>query len=314
MNNEKIVKYLNEINNLPLVTGFEGLFLDEFQTILKSFGVETNKVGLNLVHINSDSNIVFLAHYDEIGFVVDNKYDKDLYRTIPMGLISWERGYGKIFQTLYENQIIYGVGSSPMPHTQPEEIRLFIELFEEIDLPPLWPFVFENKIILKNNKIYSRALDNRANVALLLELANNYQLNFILTHGEEQGTTRLEKTLEYVENKIEDPLYVVLDVIFSNSDQHASYGIDEGKLGYISIEGGGKGNKAPEQLISLAKKIADLEIETKSKYEVTDATTLYRMKRDSIAIVYGVRYLHSSLESLDLNTYKLAKDKIAKLL
>lgn len=307
------LEYLKSINELPLVTGFEHLFLDKLIDKIKSFDIEVSKLDLNIIHLNSDSNIVFLAHYDEIGFVVDNRYDKYLYRTLPMGLISWERGYGKVFQSIFEDRIIYGIGSSPMPHTKPDDERLFIELFEDLDLPPLWPFVFENRIIKSTNRLYSRALDNRANVVLLLELAKQYNINFILTHGEEQGTTRLTKTLDFIEKRIENPIYIVLDVIFSKSDQHAGYGIEENKLGYIAIEGGGTGNIATDDHVNLVKNITDIEVITKSKYEVTDATTLYRMGRKSIALVYGVRYLHSSLECLNLDTYKLAKTRLSKL-
>lgn len=308
------IEYLKEINSLPLVTGFEHLFIDKLIEKIKGFGIDVERSDLNILHLGSDSNIVFLAHYDEIGFVVDNRYDSYLYRTIPMGLISWERGYGKVFQSIFDNRVIYGVGSSPMPHTKPDDDRLFIELFEDIDLPPLWPFVFENRVIKMTKRLYSRALDNRANVVLLLELASKHQINFILTHGEEQGTTRLKKTLDLVEKKIDNPVYIVLDVIFSKSDQHAGYGIDENKLGYIAIEGGGIGNIAPKSYVELVKMFADEEIITKSRYEVTDATTLYRMGKQAISVVYGVRYLHSSLECLNLDTYQIVKNKIVSLL
>ncbi|MEM0382889.1 MAG: hypothetical protein QXD88_01230 [Candidatus Anstonellales archaeon] len=312
-----MIEYLKRINDLPLVTGFEGLFIDRFASMIgRDFGIAVEKSGLNLVHLSSTkSNIVFLAHYDEIGFVVDNRYARDIYRTIPMGLISPENGYGKVFQTLYNDKRIMAIGSSPMPHTDSSERRLFLEILEEVDLPPLWPFTFENRVILSGDKLFSRALDNRANVILLLELARELDINFILTHGEEQGTTRLEETIRYVKSRINNPNFIVLDVIYSTSDQHAdSIGIDENRLGYIPVEGGGRGNIAPENLQELVRRIADTKIETRSKYEVTDATTLYRMGERAISIVYGVRYLHSSLECINLNTYRYAKESILKLL
>ncbi|MCX8154373.1 MAG: hypothetical protein N3C61_00895 [Candidatus Micrarchaeota archaeon] len=305
------LELLRKINDLPLVTGFEHLHVDRLVDIILDYGLDVELSGLNIVHLASDSNIVFLAHYDEIGFVVDNKYSKYLYRTIPMGLISWEMGYGKMFQTMIDGKIVKAVGSSPMPHTETDERRLFLEILDDVDIPSMWPFVFENRIIRIGDRLYSRALDNRASVVLLLEMARDMKVNFILTHGEEQGTTRLDRTLEYVESRLKDPKYIVLDVMYSSDDQHAPFGL-ENKIGYVAVEGGGRGNVAPGYLIELAKRVCDTEIKTKSKYEVTDATTLYRLGRESISILYGVRYLHSSLECIELKNYELLKERLKR--
>ncbi len=297
----RALEILQKIGDLPLVSGFEQYFIDDFLSLINSFGVNAVKSGLNILSLNnSKSNIVFVSHYDEIGFVVDNRYRNDLYRTIPMGLITWERGYGKVFQTKFKGKIIKAVGSSPLPHSEVEEKRLFLELEEEIELPPLWPFTFENRTIKTKKMFYSKSLDNRVACSSLIESSLSKPINFVLLHGEEQGTTRLKETLEYIEERIENPFFIVIDAAFSSKDEHYK-GIEEPKIAYIKEEGGGYGNIAPDNLVRNIKKYVDSELKTNSRAEVTDATTLYRYGKSAISVVYPVRYLHSSLEGVSLD-------------
>ncbi len=320
MNNylESFKKLLIEIGNYPLVTGFEHLFVDELLKIARRNYKKAKRIGLNILNISEGelSNLVLISHYDEVGFVVDNQYAKNLYRTIPFGLMSWERGYGKVFQTHFKGRIIKAIGSSPLPHSSSEENRLFLELEEEIDLPPLYPFTFENKLIEFKDRIFTKSLDDRAGVVSILLLAKELGFSFILSHGEEQGTTRFLESLEFIEEKVENPLYIILDSFPSKEDEHYKgivNALGKGEIGFAGVEGKGLGNIAPKELIELLREIGCKEIKTSSRWEVTDATTLYRLGRKAIAMGYPLKYLHSSLECIYKETILNIKQKLEEL-
>ncbi len=313
--NDNELMLLGMLGDLPLVSGFEQLFIDEVKDIIEDYlGFKIEMEGNNLYYLpKKPSNKVFLAHYDEIGFIVDNQYSPRLYRTIPIGLMEPSRAYGKPMQTLLDGEIIIGIGSSPLPHEDPEEKRLFLEFGEDIEIPPMWPFTFENRIVVSEDYVYSKALDNRAGVIALLSVAKKHKIPFILTHGEEQGFSRFRPVLEIFEDKIRDPKYIVIDSFTSKDDIHIRDGLSENQLGYISHEGAGTGNIASKDMIKMMKKLVDSDVETHSKYEVTDATALYRLGRESIALGYPLKYLHSSFEALHRPTFEKLKKTIEKL-
>ena len=305
-----MIDLLQKINELPLVTGFEHHFVNDLQLIVESY-TEKKFINIdnNLLHIGK-GNIVYVAHYDEIGFIIDNHYHKNIYRTIPMGLTSWQYGYGRVYQTIYKNEKIYAIGSSPMPHAKPADERLFLEVLYDQELPALWPFSFENKMVKTNLGLYTKSLDDKAGVVAILEILKEKDISVLLTAGEEQGTTRLENTIKYISSKINNPSYIIIDATFSSEDYHVESGIPDGEIGYTAIEGGGVGNKAPKELIDYVKKFTDIEIKTTTRYEVTDATTFWRRGAKAISIQYSLKYLHSPLEYISFKTYEKIKSII----
>ncbi len=307
--NKDEINLLEKINDLPLVSGFEKHYIKEFKEIVEKYiGKKVKVIDDNIV-FKSNKDVVFVAHYDEIGFIVDNQYSKRLYRTLPIGLISYERGYGKIFQTKLNGKTIKAIGSSVLPHEETDEKRLFLEFLEDVEIPPLWPFTFEKRVIESKDYIYSRALDNRAGVIALLSLAKNHNISFVLSAGEEQGTNRFSNLISY----FGDINYVVVDSFTAFDDVHINSGLKENEIGYIPIEGAGVGNIAPKDLLEKVRKKLDKEIKTHSKYEVTDATSFYRLNAKSIAIGYPLKYLHSSFEILNKKTFIRLKEKIITL-
>ena len=315
MNGDEI-KLLEELGNFPMVSGYEEPFLERFKGVVDRYlGKSTKLIDNNILYIPKSpiSNLVFFAHFDEIGFIVDNQYSPTLYRTIPVGLIEPSKAYGKIMQTYFEGKIVKAIGSSPLPHEKPSEERLFLELFEDLEIPPKWPFTFENRVFYNERYIYSKALDDRAGVIALLSVARKYKIPFVLSSGEEQGFSRFRGVLEFFEDKLKDPSYIIVDSFTSKDDVHIMEGLTENQLGYIAVEGNGAGNVAPKSLVKLVKPFVDLEIPTNSKFEVTDATALYRLGRPAISIGYPLKYLHSSFEILPRAIFDKLKRTIVKI-
>ncbi len=314
--NGKELKVLEELGNLPMVSGYEEPFLGEFKDIVDEYlGKSTLIIDNNIVYLPKSplSNLVFFAHLDEIGFIVDNQYSPTLYRTIPVGLIEPSKGYGKVMQTNLGGRIVKAIGSSPLPHEKPSEDRLFLELFEDIEIPPKWPFTYENRVFFNENYVYSKALDDRAGVIALLSVARKYKIPFVLSSGEEQGFSRFRGVLEFFEDRLKDPSYIIVDSFTSKEDVHIMEGLSENQLGYIAVEGDGVGNMAPKSLVKLVKPYVDVEITTHSKFEVTDATALYRLGRPAISIGYPLKYLHSSFEVLPRLIFDRLKKTIVKI-
>ncbi len=307
---DEFEEFLKKVNPLPLVTGFEEHFVEDFRKIVQEYLPEHEVIveEKNVIALGT-GDIALSAHYDEIGFVITNQYRDDLYRTLPFGLVSFENGYGKVFQTQYQGRIIKGVGSSPMPHLDTGEKRLFLDMFEPVELPAMWPFTFEDRVINTGDKLYSKAIDDRGGVFLALKLAKKYGLSVLLMAGEEEGTTRLEQSLKKLPNT-----FIEIDAMFSTQDEHApESALNENELGFVAVEGAGKGNKAPDFLVKITEKYGK-EVKTQSKYEVTDATTLYRKGKQAIALVFPLRYLHSSLECISKQSLLSSYSKIDAIL
>ncbi len=295
------------LNNVPLVSGYERNFYDSFLELLKAELPEREIIveGSNFIVLpekEGKCDTILVAHYDQVGLVVDAQYNQKLYRAKKIGLLNPSSVYGKVLQSVVDGKIIRAVASSPPPHVKAEESRIFLELEEPIELAPFWPFSFENRMIKTQSSIFSPALDNRIGVICSIQCAKNYGTGLLLTAGEETGTTRLLPSLENIERVVTNPKYIVVDATFSKSDPTCNGYLGDGSVAFISIEGGGSGNIAPQNLVGKMKNLALKEIKTEEKDATTDATTFYRLGREAVAVVYPISYMHSSMEKIEIAT------------
>ncbi|NPA22221.1 MAG: hypothetical protein GXN92_01410 [Candidatus Micrarchaeota archaeon] len=295
------MELLKKINDIVLVSGYEHHFLDSLRELAQEYtGVQPKVIGKNLF-FPGESERILVAHYDEIGYIVDAHFYDNLYRAKPRGMI--KQGPGMIFESYYKGEKIEAYAASPLPHRPMEGQPLYFEIFYPEELPEQWPFHYKNQLIIKGDIIFSKTLDNHAGVYTLLNLAKK-GYSVLLTHGEEEGFTRLQATLDYISQHYSNPQYIVVDAFPSNKDIYAGYSPEEESLGYIAVEGGGTGNVAPQELVELVKRYIPREIATQSKDEITDATTFYRRGVPAISIGYPVKYLHSALESTRISHLK----------
>lgn len=265
---------------IPTVTTQEEIFLDRFTDLIPS---EFQVWKKNII-IRGRSKYVFVAHYDNIGIVLEDYMGNGEYQYSTRGL------FGKIgiemFYSLYRDRELSGIVDGS---------RVYIPISEE--LPALYPMQFYPRVEIGKNRMAAPYFDNKLSVSILLDLLKETEVNIVLTAGEEQGTTRLEGLNRIFPNKE----FISVDAT-SAKNPIDDRGISE--ISYRAVEGAGTGNIAPKNLVEMIRKYISKEAISYSIHQISDATTLYRYGLKAINISYPVRYLHSPSEVIDLNIVK----------
>ncbi len=313
---EKTLEILSELNEIPLISSREEIFFPELEKKVKSWlpnytvlNIENNL--LVFPKIKKVENLLF-AHVDEIGFLVKRQIGENSYELQTSGLVNVQAAHGIKVQTFFKGKKYAGFIGNLLPHSGQTSDILVVEFTENISLPPLWPIQFANEPIF-TDYLFSKTMDNHIGAASLISTAMKRDIAFVLTSGEEEGTQRLRTLMKVVREHFEYENIIVVDSCPSNQDPYYKEKtmIDEGKMGIIPIEGGGKGNIAPNNLIEKVKSVLEKSnirfniIETHFPDEITDATNLSKIGLEAIAIGYPLRYLHNPVEVANKQTLEV---------
>lgn len=312
---EKSLEIMDDINGLPIVSSKEDIFIPELEKKLKKWlpNYSIKNIDDNLLvfpNVKTTENLL-LAHVDEIGFLIKRQISENTYELITVGLVDKLAAHGSKVQTIFNNKEYIGIIGNVLPHSGKSSEKLIVEFSENVNLPPLWPIQFINDPVF-DEYIMSKTLDNRLGIASIINTAIKKNVTFVLTVGEEEGTQRLRNLMKIIPDYFDYNDVIVIDAAPSNQDVYYEEKtmINEGDLGFIAVEGGGKGNVAPERLIEKTKsfiKKSNIKmnlIETHFTDEITDATNLYKMGFESISVCYPVRYLHNSFEVANKETVR----------
>ena len=277
----KKLNLLYELLKFPIVSSLERYSIKHFVKILP---FDTKIIEDNIIY-DTKSKIVLVAHYDRIGIALED-YLNGFYLYRKIGMI--DHLDGKIVLG-YKN--VYGI-------VRKDRVEIDKHLAKN------YPMVVYREPILYGDNLYSYGIDNRFGVYAVLSIAKKFNISFVLTAGEETGTTRLEKTIGCLGERY----FITIDACYSTDDPH-NY-IAEDDICYRAIEGGGKGNIAPAELV---KMMNIKEKHTWSENQISDATTFYRYGAKAINICYPVRYLHG-LEQTKLSYLKKMENTIKSLI
>ena len=307
----KFLEILKEINDIPLVSSREEIFIPKLQDKLTQWlpDYKIQNIDNNLVVIpNTNVNNLLISHVDEIGFLIKRQINENTYELQTCGLLN--KSHGTKVQTLKDEKKYTGIIGNILPHSGETIDKLVVEFSENVNLPPMWPVQFINEPVF-GNYVLSKTLDNHCAAASLINVALQKNIAFILTTGEEEGTQRLIYLMKNLPVEYDDT--IVIDAAPSNQDSYYKEKtmIDEGNLGIMPEEGAGNGNKAPSELIEKIKNYATQNniklntIETRYPDEITDATNLYKIGIKCISVCYPIRYLHNSMEVMNIETIKI---------
>lgn len=282
-----MLELLDRLVKIPTVTTREEKFLNLFLDNLEEYELYGKNI---LVRRRGDWFLV--AHYDNIGFVLEDYLGDGKYMYSTRGLVNIKEG---LVKSILDGKEIIGILRQDV---------LELDYYDELE--ELYPFVYYNNLWITKEKIVGPNLDNKVGVALIIDIVQNYDINVLLLAGEEQGTTRLGKIArEFKEGK-----FICIDGTSQNSPIDTK-GIS--KISYRSIEGAGTGNRAPEDMVKKVEKYMD-DAETYSEYQISDATTFYRYGMKAINISYPIRYLHSPNEVVYLDNIFELRDILIKII
>lgn len=187
-----IKENLRELTHLNGVSSQEDSVIDYVFDYFKKFNsdVEIDKIGNVISHYSCDvpnaKKLIVFAHTDEIGMIVRKIESNGFIRFERVGGVSTQILPGTVVQLLVESKIIKGVIGTPAHHfiaqsqkeTIPSVQQMYIDigsfskeevLNKGIDVGTM--IVFDQNWFENDDVIFSKAIDNRVGISVLLGLA-----------------------------------------------------------------------------------------------------------------------------------------------
>lgn len=277
---------------------------------------------------NSDYTLMLDAHIDQIAMLVTDVDDNGFLTVAKSGGIDI-RTLPSRRVTVHSKEKITAVFCSTPPHLSSGEIeyndisaiKLDTALGKKAkDIVSIGDYVtFSAKPCeLMGNRVSGRSFDNRASVALIIEVAKRlkdkelpFNIAFVLSDSEELGL-RGTRTATY---KVEPNEAIVLDVSFGDG-----IGISEndcGKLGEGAMIGVSPAldRKISQKLINIAKeKEIPYQIEAMGAKSGTNAdmVSVSREGVRTVTLSIPLRNMHTEVEVLDLSDLETACDLICE--
>ena len=331
-----IKDFLFEICSNQFVSGFEY----SNSHILKKYfepytdSLDRDKIGSYIFKSNgtNDTKIMLAAHIDEIGLMITSILDGGYLRFTSVGGINAASLVAQDV-TVYGKENIFGVIGIKPPHVTSDEERkkpiktedLFIDtgyskeyLEKTVNIGDI-AVIKREPVSLSGNVISAKALDDRACVAVMLEtakelkkLSHKSNIYYTATSQEETGC-RGSKTSGYM---INPDIAIVLDVGFGMTPDMPPETASLGKGPVVAI-GGRLNPMLTKKFIAVCK-----EYNYKIQYEAvpgasgTDTESL-QINREGIPCILlsiPLRYMHTSVETVDIEDIKNAGRAIARFI
>ena len=333
MNNLNILKQLSEAFG---PSGFEeeinAIISNEFKS-LKSFTRTEDGLGSVIFSNNTKSSlpvISFVAHMDEIGYIVKYIDDRGFIKVQNLGGWLSQSMINQRWVIRTENKDIIGISGIKTIHVMTPEDRksfhktnneLFIDVGAtnksdaiKIGIKPGNPIAPYSKVIeLNNDRLLGKAWDDRIGCAMLIDLAKRvdditlpYNINFVFTTQEEIGL-RGAMTTAYITNS---DICINLEVGVAGDFPYMTKDEAQEELGLgPSIFLHDSSMLPDKNLQNYIERIAsdngiNLQYEVLAGYGEDGA--MYQKSRKGIpAINLGIptRYLHCHNSVIDLNDY-----------
>ncbi len=177
--------------------------LDIAEEFLSSFSNITRGENSIIAQIDKGANtsLILDAHIDEVGFIIKAVDKKGFLIAAPVGSVDGRILPAIPVQVLTDSGKISGIFTSIPPHLAKDEAvpsldNCYIDVGQNAALVSIGDFaVYDtNPLMLKNNRITSKSLDDRAGVAAVLWAAKkiaeancNKNVTVVISGGEELG-------------------------------------------------------------------------------------------------------------------------------
>ena len=329
-------EFLFDVCSNHFVSGFEHINGDILTKYFKPYTdtLEKDKLGSYIFKRTGtrDTKIMLAAHVDEIGLMITKILEGGFLSFTTVGGINPASLVAQDV-TIYGKENIFGVIGIKPPHitseeerTKPHKIKdLFIDTgYTKEKLESLVKIgdiatVNREPLSLQGNVISAKAFDDRACVAVLLETAKELSkishksnVYFTATAQEETGM-RGATTSSY---KIAPDIGIVLDVGFGKTPDMPPDAPELGK-GPIVAYGGRMNAKLTKKFVETCKKYDyPLQHEAVPARTGTDTEAL-QISRDGIPCILlsiPLRYMHTSVETIDLYDVEITGKAIARFI
>lgn len=186
---------LKELTSLNGVSSQEDAVIEYVYSYFKKFNenVEVDKIGNVISHYKcsdkSAKKLIIFAHTDEIGMIVRKIDDDGFIRFERIGGVSTQILPGTVVKLLAKDKPIKGVIGTPAHHfisqsqkeTIPNTYQMYIDIGAfskdeviELGIDVGTMIVFDQNWFENNGVVFSKAIDNRVGVSILLELAERF--------------------------------------------------------------------------------------------------------------------------------------------
>lgn len=350
MGMENVISTLKTLDNIIGISGdeaevalalkseMEGLYDEYFEDVLgNQYFIKYGK--------NRDKKLVFAAHMDEIGFIINRIEKNGICRFLPIGHHDAKNVVNQEMTIICdgEKKITGVTGAKPVHLISDSNSQsalsiedLFVDLgtFSEKETRALG--VSEGSLMTYNRKgtllngstIYSgKSVDDRAGLTAIIEAMKTLKDEVLENTVIAVGTCQEEVGMKSggpVANRLNPEVFIAVDVSFAGgipgySDEEAVCIMGNGPVVtyYDWNPDTGVGNIVPRKLINKIEQIAGKHNISLQK-EIclnggTDAATAAIANRGCLAGIIGIpeRYMHTAVGTVDLNDIKSTAKLIA---
>lgn len=340
---DRIRELLEKFSNASGISGYESQVAALLEKELSGLvdKIEFDKLG-NLIGIRSGKSpsVMIAAHMDEIGFMTKYLDDHGFIRFIKVGGWHDQMILGQRVVIHTPKGPIRGVIGSKPPHAMTEEERqkliksedMFIDIgasskqqAEELGIRPGLPVTLDIEFKpLSRNRVCGKAFDNRAGIVMMIEALRRtqaqVQIYCVGTVQEEVGL-KGARTSAYALNP---DLGIAAEISYSGDHpgiEKKESSVELGKGPVITVmDAEGRGIITPQSVLRWLMETAQRN-QIPYQLEVirggtTDASAIF-LTRAGIpagAISVPTRYIHSSVEVLDLVDLDRCAELIARAL
>lgn len=321
-----LIKKLKDLTAIPGISGYEDAVKDQLKKWIGNYtDFKEDRIGNLIVEVGDGrERIVFLAHIDEIGFIITGVTENGDLSFRKVGGIDDRLIYGRHVDVITETGKIDGVIGSIPPHLNVENksgvvpwYQLTIDVGAEnrdevydLGIKPLDFAVFKKHFATLNKKLVScRSLDDRFGAVVLLEIIkraaegelgefSDRKLVFAFTVQEENGL----KGAKFVANTYSPEYAIAID----------SFGCCSFLTGDVRFGKGPVIRAVDNSAIYSRRLIRKLtEIADKAKIPVQIGTTgggtdssAFEHKSQIATLSVPIKYLHSEVEMIHLDDMK----------
>jgi len=321
------IRVLKDLIDTFGISGFEGPIREKIKELSPQAEFEEDEVGNLSTTIGSGGRqIAFMAHMDELGFLISYVEKNGYLRFKPIG--GWDvRGvYNRVVEILTDQGMVQGVIGLKPPHlSKKEEFEkvlswddLYIDIGVESDqeakergIVPILPARLKKDFTILNEKyVVTRALDDRVGCALNLLLLNEFlhhppqnTVTLVWTIQEETG---LRGAQAFSARNSFDEIYT-LDTVSAGNLPWGNFHQSPARTG------GGPVIRLADRkgVSSLRLRNFVKEVARKNKIEVqeivtggsTDAAAAFEAGLNSIPLCIPVKYTHSQVEMMSIADY-----------
>lgn len=321
------IQILKELVNTFGISGFEEPVREKIRKLSPQVEFKGDEVGNLSATIGSGGRqIAFMAHMDELGFLINYVEKNGYLRFKPIG--GWDvRGvYNRVVEISTEREMVYGVIGLKPPHLlKKEEFEkvlswddLYIDIGVESDqeaaergiVPVLAARLKKDFVILDERYVVTRGLDDRVGCTLNLLLLENFlhdipknTITLVWTVQEETG---LRGAQAFSARNSFDEVYTLDTVSAGNlpwGNLHQSPACTGGgPVIRLADRRGVSSLKLRNFVKGIAKK-NKIKVQEVVTGGTTDAAAAFEAGLNSIPLCIPVKYTHSQVEMMSIADY-----------